>query len=191
MCVVHNHLPIVLAKQAERKAQEEEEVNRGKKRKGRGNSEVYAKPIIFGTASPLLSRPASTVSSFTSEVNGDASEIGDMVESIEGTDPSVDEALKSEGGAPVHKKPKMLAPLGGRGKMVKKRMSGSRSAAASAGAMAGALAASNAAYAVYGLPPCYMQPVGTNHIPPSPLPIISLTPSSNKDIREESCNGDL
>ena len=178
-----------------------DEVTRGKKRKGRKDSEVFAKTISFGTASPLLSRPTSTVSSFTSEVNGDASEMGDMAESMDGADPSVDDVSKSSGARP-HKKAKVLAPLGGRGKMVKKRMSGSRSAAASAGAMAGALAANNAAYAVYGLPACYMpppvQPGGVAGYPclaiSSPLPTISVTPSSHKDvkelIRDESCNGD-
>ena len=192
-CLCNNHLLTVLAKQAEQKAQEEEEVSRGKKRKGRKDGEVcITKPMInisFGTASPLLSRPASTVSSFTSEMNGDASEMGDMVESVDGMDPTIDEASKSEGG-PVHKKVKMLAPLGGRGKMVKKRMSSSRSAAASAGAMAGALAASNAAYAVY---PSYVPPVGgANHVPPSPLPTVSLTLSSHgkEPVGDESCNGD-
>ncbi|KAL5463607.1 hypothetical protein EMCRGX_G032521 [Ephydatia muelleri] len=152
-----------LAKQAEQKAQEEDEVSRGKKRKGRKDGEV--------------------------EMNGDASEMGDMVESVDGMDPTIDEASKSEGG-PVHKKAKMLAPLGGRGKMVKKRMSSSRSAAASAGAMAGALAASNAAYAVY---PSYVPPVGgANHVPPSPLPTVSLTLSSHgkEPVGDESCNGD-
>lgn len=198
MCYLTS-LPTVLAKQAEQKTHEEEEESRGKKRKGHrdGEGKVYAaKPIIsisFGTASPLLSRPASTVSSFTSEMNGDVSEMGDMVESMDGTDPSIDEPSKLEGGGgqPVHKKAKkMLAPLGGRGKMMKKRMNSSRSAAASAGAMAGALAASNAAYAVY---PSYVPPVGgANHVPPSPLPNISLTPSSHgkEPVGDEGCNGD-
>ncbi len=161
----------VLARQAEKRALEEQQVDsskktKNKKRKNQPNgkeSEPFpkrSKPgLVSGSSSPLIfSRPDSVMSGI-SEVNGvdDNLDVGSV--------DSMEEVLRP-GSTPVRKrqsskgKRKTSVPLGGRGKMQRKKFSaiGSGSAAASAGALAAALAASTAAYTAYGLSPRRVSP---------------------------------
>lgn len=172
----------VLAKQAERRAQQEQQVKKkNKKRKsnpnGRENEPLLKKPntgLISGSPSPLVfSRPDSVLSlASTGEVvNGE-----DMVDVVGSTDGSeVNSESSRPGSTPVRQRggniTRTLVPLGGRGKMHRKKVGGggSGSAAASAGAMAGALAATNAAYSAYGYGiPAYISPSPSNSLAASP-----------------------
>lgn len=178
---------VVLAKQAERKAQQEQQVKKkSKKRKnnpnGRENEPLLKRPntggLISGTPSPLMfSRPDSVVSlNSTGDVmNGE--DTPDIIGSTDGSE--VNSESSRQGSTPVRQRGGTIAktsvPLGGRGKMHRKKAGGgSGSAAASAGAMAGALAATNAAYATYG----YNIPASTYHVSSSPSNSIAASPAS-------------
>ena len=173
----------VLAKQAEKKLQEDQtKKTKGKKRKNQ-NQDSHSEPpslkrahLQSGTPSPLIfSRPESVLSVAVSEMtNGE--------EMVDGGAPGTESGVGGGGGErgstpgssvcvtpvrPVKKIGKTSAPLGGRGK-IKKRATGGGSrnaAAASAGAIAGALAANNAVSMVY---PHYVSPSPSNASVPSP-----------------------
>ena len=165
----------VLVKQAEKKALEQQ-LQQGKKSKsrkrrnppnGRENEPFLKRPMASGSPSPLIfSRPGSVMS----EINGE-----DTVDVIGSTDGS--EEPSRPGSTPVRQKGSCIArtsvPLGGRGRMHRKRFigTGSGSAAASAGALAGALAANSAAYVAYGVSP--------THVSPSPINSLGASPASN------------
>ena len=180
MKVVLCLLLAVLAKQAEKKAQEQQQLGKKTKSKKRRNppngkemEPLLKRPntdFVSGTPSPLIfSRPDSVMSGI-SEMNGVIGE--DTVDVVGSTDCS-DEASRS-GSTPVRQRGgsigKTSAPLGGRGKMQRKKIGGggSGSAAASAGALAGALAASNAAFVAYGISPRTISPSPSNSLAGSP-----------------------
>ena len=147
---------------------------------GRENEPLLKRPnagLISGTPSPLMfSRPDSVLSlTSTGEVmNGE--DVVDVVGSTDGSE--VNSESSRPGSTPVRQRggniTRTLVPLGGRGKMHRKKLGGggSGSAAASAGAMAGALAATNAAYSTYGYG------IPTYHISPSPSNSLAASPAS-------------
>lgn len=127
---------------------------------------------MSGSPSPLVfSRPESVVSG-ASELNGgdEMVDVG-ITDGVEDTPRPGSTPIRKKGGGKG--KRKTSVPLGGRGKMHRKKFSGlgSGSAAASAGALAGALAASTAAYTAYGVSP--------RQISPSPISSLSGSPANN------------
>ncbi len=173
----------VLARQAEKTALEQHQtatVKKTTKRKNQPNGKEYEpllkkskRGLVSGSSSPVVfSRPESVMSG-VSELNG-GDEMVDIVGSTDGMEDS-----SRPGSTPIRRKRgskgkgKTSVPLGGRGKMQRKRFSavGSGSAAASAGALAGALAASSAAYTAYGISP--------RRVSPSPISSHSGSPASN------------
>ena len=196
----------VLARQAERRQQQEQQLlaaaaAKGRKRRGGPNGKegepflkkpASAAGLVSGSPSPLVfssSRPGSVLSVASSAAVEPAPVVSEPPAAGE-TDGS--DMSRGNGGTPVRPKRRAgtSAPLGGRGKIRKKKVGGSGSAAASAGAIAGAIAASNAAQVYgYGYSPHTISPspsnspglTGSSQSSPrvSPVPF-QTTPTRNK-----------
>ena len=180
-------LPPVLAKQAEKRIIEQQGGGGGKKTKnrkrknpdsnGKENEPFLKKPhfvsLASATPSPLpSSRPASVLSGTSDLTNG--MEDVDVLGNGGGEGGEALLEASCPGSTPIRKRARKLgktaAPLGGRGKMHRKKLNtGSGSAAASAGALAGALAANSVACAApYALSPHYISPSPSSSVVASP-----------------------
>ena len=176
-------LSAVLVKQAERAQEQQGKKTKGKKRKnppGGREAEPLLKRanagFVSSSPSPLVfSRPDSVMSG-VSELNGE--DTVDVVGSTNGSEVALSETSRP-GSTPVRHRGRTAAPLGGRGRIQRKKASGPSGSAAAAGALAGALAASNATYAAYGLSPHHISPSPINSVTASPVSTLQAVRDSN------------